>query len=406
MKILVINCGSSSFRFQLIDIRRIDADESLLAKGLVERIGEPGSAMNFVAGAGKPLHQEVQARDHKHALGAAFDMLLRSGAMKSLGEIDGVGHRVVHGGEHFRQSVPFDSDVERAIEECSELAPLHNPHNLSGFRAARELLPAVPQIAVFDTAFHSTLPPKAYLYALPYEHYEKDKIRRYGFHGTSHRFVSQRFTRIQVAPQLPFKMITCHLGNGCSLCAIDGGRSVDTSMGFTPVEGLIMGTRSGDIDPGAVLYLLNRNRYSAGQLENMLNQQSGLYGISGDSNDMRDLLQRRESGDRRARLAVDMFCYRIQKYLGAYTAALDGVHAIIFTGGIGENAFQIREEVCDGLRFIGIRLDSGKNRAAVGIEGEISSPESTIKVWVIPTNEELMIARDTVRCIEAGGDHA
>jgi acetate kinase len=403
MKILIINCGSSSLKFQLIDIIRIGVEENLLAKGLVERIGERDSVVSFVAGTSRPLHRKTPVCDHKAALVAAFDLLLRSGAIKSQAEIDGVGHRVVHGGEHFRQSVPIDADVERAIEECSELAPLHNPHNLNGFRAARELLPSVPQIAVFDTAFHSTLSPKAYLYAIPYEYYERDKVRRYGFHGTSHRFVSQRFAQVQGASPQSLKLITCHLGNGCSLCAIDGGRSVDTSMGFTPVEGLIMGTRSGDIDPGAVLYLLNRYRCDPEQLENILNQRSGLYGISGDSNDMRDLLKRREAGDLRARLAVDMFCYRIQKYLGAYTAALGGIHSIVFTGGIGENAFQVRAEICDGLRFLGVQLNRDLNRSTIGIEGKISAQESRISVWVIPTNEELLIARDTALCIENGG---
>jgi acetate kinase len=404
MKILVINCGSSSLKFQLIAVKRIGLDESLLAKGLVERIGEPDAAMSFVSGTGEPLHHKVQVKDHKAALAAAFELLLGSSAIKSLDEIEGVGHRVVHGGEHFRQSVPIDAAVEHAIEECCELAPLHNPQNLSGFRAARELLPSIPHIAVFDTAFHSTLPPKAYLYAIPIEYYKRDKIRRYGFHGTSHRFVSQRLVQIIGADPQSLNLITCHLGNGCSLCAIQEGQSVDTSMGFTPVEGLMMGTRSGDIDPGAVLYLLTRYGCDATQFEHILNQQSGLYGISGDSNDMRDLLKRREGGDPRAHLAIDMFCYRIQKYLGAYVAALGCAHAIIFTGGIGENAFQIRAQICDGLRFLDVELDSQKNGSMIGIEGEISTVKSRIKIWVIPTNEELLIARDTARCIKDAHD--
>ncbi len=399
MKILVINCGSSSLKFQLIDIGQIEVREDLLAKGLVERIGEADSAVSFTAGTGESLHREIEILDHRAAMEAAFEWLLGSGVIKSRAEIEGVGHRVVHGGEHFRQSTPIDADVEHAIEACSALAPLHNPPTLSGYRAARELLPSVPQVAVFDTAFHATLPPKAYLYAIPYPYYEKDKVRRYGFHGTSHRFVSQRFAQIQQTSPQSGKLITCHLGNGCSLCAIDEGRSVDTSMGFTPVEGLVMGTRSGDIDPGAVLYLLDRYRCSAEQLEEILNRRSGLYGISGGSNDMRDLLKRREAGDSRARLAVELFCYRIQKYLGAYMAALGGAHAVIFTGGIGENASQIRTEVCDGLRSLGILLDSGRNRSVIGIEGEISAAGSQTKLWVIPTNEELLIARDTARCI-------
>jgi acetate kinase len=399
MKILVVNCGSSSLRFQLGDIGQVEVREELLAKGLVERIGTSNSSVSFKAAKGKSLHREVQVRDHRAALEAVFEFLHESGAVKSVDEIKGVGHRVVHGGEHFRQSVPIDAEVEHAIEECSALAPLHNPHNLSGYRAARELLPDVPHVAVFDTAFHSTLPPKAYMYGLPYEYYEKDKVRRYGFHGTSHRYVSQRFAQIQGPSSLSWKLVTCHLGNGCSLCAIDGGRSVDTSMGFTPDEGLIMGTRSGDVDPGAVLYLMRRHKCTPEELTDILNKQSGLYGISGTSNDMRDLLQKREAGDNRARLAVEMFCYSAQKYLGAYLGALDGVHAIIFAGGIGENAFQVRAEICQGLRSLGILLDPERNRATLGVEGEISAAESRTKVWVIPTNEELLIARDTARCI-------
>jgi acetate kinase len=399
MKILVINCGSSSLKFQLLDIDRIEIHESMLAKGLVERIGKPNAAASFMSETGKSLHREIQIYDHRAAMEAAFEFLLGSGALESLSEIAGVGHRIVHGGEHFRQSVPIDAEVEQAIEECSVVAPLHNPHNLSGYRAARDLLPSVPHVAVFDTAFHATLPPKAYLYAVPYEYYKKDHVRRYGFHGTSHRYVSQRFAQMQGISLLSLKLITCHLGNGCSLCAIDSGQSVDTSMGFTPVEGLVMGTRSGDIDPGAVLYLQSRHQCSPEQFEDILNQQSGLYGISGTSNDMRDLLKRRGAGDSRAKLAVEMFCYRIQKYLGAYMAALGGVHCIIFTGGIGENAFQIRAEICNGLRSLGVLLDVEKNRSGLGVEKEISAAGSPIKVWVIPTNEELLIARDTVRCI-------
>ncbi len=400
MKILVINCGSSSVKFQLIDIRRIGADEQLLAKGLLERIGESNSAVSFEDAAGASLHREMPIHDHRAAMSVAFDLLLEGGAIKSRTEIEAVGHRIVHGGERFRQSVPIDTEVERAIEECSVLAPLHNPHNLSGYRAARELLPSVPHVAIFDTAFHSTLPPKAYLYAIPYEYYEQNKVRRYGFHGTSHRFVSQQFARIHGASSLSWKLITCHLGNGCSLCAIDGGRSVDTSMGFTPDEGLIMGTRSGDVDPGAVLYML-RGHHTPDQIMDILSRRSGLYGISGGSNDMRDLLKRREAGDDRARLAIEMFCYSARKYLGAYIAALGGVDAIIFAGGIGENAFQIRAELCEGLGSLGIVLDPERNRSTVGVEGEISAAGSQTRVWVIPTNEGLLIARDTFRCITA-----
>jgi acetate kinase len=407
MNILVINCGSSSLKFQLIDIRLVGEQEQLLAKGLIERIGEPDSIVGFRAGNGNSVQRRMRIPDHRAAMDAAFELLQESGAIQSREEIAGVGHRMVHGGEDFRESVPIDAGVERAIEECSRLAPLHNPPNLSGYRAARDLLPSVVQVAVFDTAFHASLSEKAYLYAVPYEYYRKDKIRRYGFHGTSHRFVSERFNQIHGSATRLWKLITCHLGNGCSLCAIEGGRSVDTSMGFTPVEGLIMGTRSGDLDPGVVLYLMNKLQCSPRRLEDILNRESGLQGVSGVSNDMRDLIEKRESGDRRARLAVDMFCYRVRKYLGAYMAALGGAHAIIFTGGIGENAFKIRAEICDGLQSLGVGLDPDKNRATIGDEGEISAADSLIKVWVIPTNEELLIARDTARCIldgEAGGN--
>jgi len=402
MNILVINCGSSSLKFQLIDIRRIGLQEKLLAKGLIERIGERDSIVSFRAGDGENLQRRMQILDHRAAMDEAFDLLQESGAIKSRDEIAGVGHRMVHGGENFRQSVPIDAEVESAIEECSHLAPLHNPPNLSGYRAARDLLPSVTHVAVFDTAFHATLPEKAYLYAVPYEYYKKDKIRRYGFHGTSHRFVAERFAEIHGSGPQPWKLITCHLGNGCSLCAVDGGRSVDTSMGFTPLEGLMMGTRCGDMDPGVVLYLMNMLHSSAPRLEDILNRESGLQGVSGISNDMRDLIEKREAGDRRASLAVEMFCYRVRKYIGAYMAVLDGAHAIIFTGGIGENAYKIRAEICQGLHSLGVDIDPEKNQAMVGTEGEVSSAESRVKVWVIPTNEELLIARDTARCISDG----
>jgi acetate kinase len=397
MKILVINCGSSSLRFQLLDILKIEADERLLVRGLIERIGEGKSSASCTTSDGRSFHLEENVPDHRRAIEEVFNLLLKSGTLKSAEEIEGIGHRMVHGGEHFRESALIDRDVENAIEECCELAPLHNPHNLNGYRAARELLPAAPQVAVFDTAFHATLPERAYLYALPYETYRKDKVRRFGFHGTSHRFVSERFARIQNDPGRSWKIITCHLGNGCSISAVEGGKSVDTSMGFTPVEGLVMGTRPGDVDPGALLYLLNRFDGDVSRLDTLLNKQSGLLGLSGSSNDMRDLLQKRKDGDRRAALAVEIFCYRVRKYIGAYMAVLGGADAIIFTGGIGENAVEAREEICDGLQALGVMLDPEKNRACQGTEEKISVDGSTSSVWVIPTNEELLIARDTVR---------
>jgi acetate kinase len=398
MKILVINCGSSSLKFQLLDIGQIDVHENLIAKGQVQRIGQSDSILTCSGCSGDASHLERAIPDHRAAIEAMFEMLLGKEFLQNASEIEGIGHRVVHGGKYFRESVLIDGNVERAIEECSELAPLHNPHNLSGYRAAKELLPSVPQVAVFDTAFHATLPPKAYLYAIPYKDYTEDKVRRYGFHGTSHRYITNRFAAIQNSSVNEWKLITCHLGNGCSMCAVDRGRSVDTSMGFTPAEGLIMGTRSGDVDLGIVLYLINHQGWSPEQVEDILNRQSGLYGVSGSSNDMRDLLERRRS-DERARLAVEMFCYRAQKYIAAYLSVLEEAHAIVFAGGIGENSFQIRAEICEGLRSTGIVLDPELNRATVGIEGEISAAISRTQVWVIPTNEELLIARDTMRCI-------
>jgi acetate kinase len=398
MKILVINCGSSSLKFQLIDIAQVEVHENVLARGLVEKIGEPDAAVTCSTGSGPPLRIKREISGYRAAIEVCFELLSTSGVLKVKSGVDGVGHRVVHGGEHFRQSILIDHEVEKAIEECSELAPLHNPHNLAGYRASRELLPGIPQVAVFDTSFHFTLPPKAYMYAIPYQEYTGRRVRRYGFHGTSHRFLSRRFATIQHSSPQFWKLITCHLGNGCSLCAIDRGRSIDTSMGFTPAEGLVMGTRSGDVDLGVVLYLLNHLSCNSEQLEDILNRQSGLLGISGISNDVRDLLEKRHQ-DRRAWLAIEMFCYRARKYIASYMAALGGAHAIVFAGGIGENAFQIRTEICSGLKSLGVVLDQELNRATVGVEGEISAAESRTKVWVIPTNEELLIARDTVRCI-------
>ena len=400
MKILVINCGSSSLKFQLIEIVRIEENETLLAKGLVEKIGKQDSTFKCTIGKSEPPYNLAKPiPDHKAAVDTAFEVLLGKGVIQNKAEINGVGHRVVHGGEHFRESVLIDAKVENAIQECSELAPLHNPHNLAGYRAVRDLLPAVPQVAVFDTSFHQAIPKKSYLYAIPYEYYEKDRIRRYGFHGTSHRFISQRFAQINRTNLPAWKLITCHLGNGCSVCAVVRGRSLDTSMGFTPIEGLIMGTRSGDVDLGVILYLIKHHKFGPGELEELLNQESGLLGISGISNDVRDLMRRRKEGDKRAQLAIDMFCYRARKYLGSYMAVLRGAHAIIFAGGIGENSPEVRAQICGGLQSLGVILDRDLNRSTVGVEGEISRAESRTKVWVIPTNEELLIARDTFRCI-------
>ncbi|HYA18495.1 MAG TPA: acetate kinase [Bryobacteraceae bacterium] len=361
MTILVLNAGSSSLKFHLFD------DEQLLLKGMVERISAESNATE-----------------------AALDLVFeRIGDRK----IDAVGHRVVHGGDLFPQSTIIDQAVEKGIEELCDLAPLHNPHSLACYRLARARLPGVTHVAVFDTAFHHTLPPHAYHYALPLEYLASMKIRRYGFHGISHRYVSAHFARLQKTPLAALKLITCHLGNGCSMCAVDGGESVDVSMGLTPLEGLVMGTRSGDIDPGAVLHLILHEGKTPEEVFHLLNYQSGLLGLSGDSNDMRDLIERARKVDPRASLAIDVFCYRAKKYIGAYLAAMNGADAIIFTAGIGENAPEIRAQICEGLDSFGIAIDAEAN--ARQDQGARQVGFSKIPVWVIPANEELLIARDT-----------
>jgi len=402
MKILVLNCGSSSLKFQLIETdtdRMAGNRDELLAKGLIERIGGAMSIVNCGTPAGGSSRIEKSVPDHRAAIEAAFAFLFDSGVLRDLSEIEGVGHRMVHGGEDFRESAVVDDAVVEAIERCAELAPLHNPPNLRGYRASHELLPDVPHVAVFDTAFHATIPKKAYLYALPYELYEQHRVRKYGFHGTSHRFVSGRFAQIRHVPPADLNLITVHLGNGCSVTAVRGGHSVDTSLGLTPLEGLIMGTRPGDVDPGVLLFLERQLGMDAAALDEMLNRKSGLLGVSGVSNDMRDLLRQGEDGNARARLAVEMFCYRVRKYIGAYFAALGRVDAVLFTGGIGENAAPVRAQACAGLEGMGIVLDQEANAAAAGRETRISRENSPTAVWVVPTNEELLIARDTVRCI-------
>jgi acetate kinase len=407
MNVLVLNAGSSSLKFQLIrtDQQRIpvDADERL-ARGYIERIG--GEALiAFEAEGGPRRRTTAPLRDHRSAVETALRML---GEETSLPEftgfrdIDAVGHRVVHGGERFSRSVLIDDAVLHQIEETIELAPLHNPHNLKGIRAVRDVLgAAVPQAAVFDTAFHTTLPDHAYLYALPYSLYRRHRVRRYGFHGTSHRYVAYRFRRLTGTPRDENRLITLHLGNGCSACAIVAGDSVDTSMGFTPLEGLVMGTRSGDVDPAILDFIAGKEGMSLGEVEGLLNKQSGLLGISGLTNDMRELLaEADEHDDRRAHLAIDMFCYRIRKYIGAYLAAIGGAQAVVFTGGIGENSPRIRENVAQGMEWMGLMLDTEANQRAVGgAEARISTDDSRLQAWVIPTDEELLIARDTVRLV-------
>lgn len=403
MKILVLNCGSSSLKFQLIDTtpERIAANDDLvLAQGAVEKIGTGQAIVTYQPKGGPKVREDKPILKHQEAIQTAFDhMTGEGGVVRNLAEIEGVGHRIVHGGEHFQQSVLIDDAVLKLIEAAVDLAPLHVPHNLKGYYASRALLPDAKNVAVFDTSFHQTMPPKAFLYGLPYLYYTRDKVRRYGFHGTSHRYVAYRFAQLHNSSSDKFKLITCHLGNGCSMAAIENGKSVDTSMGLTPLEGLMMGTRAGDLDPGAVLYVAEHAEMGLHETDVVLNRYSGLYGISGLSNDMRDLITASQDGNQRATLAIDVFCYRVKKYIGSYLAAMNGADAIVFTGGIGENAALVRARICESMDGLGVALDAGKNDAAVGNEADIGADEARTRVWVIPTNEELLIARDTVRCI-------
>jgi acetate kinase len=391
MKVLVINAGSSSVKYYLYRM----PEAGVLAHGSVERIGEKVSQLTHCFGDSSHT-SDVTTRDVAAAVNLVLDTLVQEGIgpLESLEEIGAVGHRVVHGGEEFTGSVVIDDRVIASIEKYADLAPLHNPPNLAGIRAVGARLPGVTQVACFDTAFHTTIPKVAYIYGLPYELYEKYGIRRYGFHGISHRYVARRVAALMVRGKYEVNVITCHLGNGCSITAVKGGRSVDTSMGFTPLEGVPMGTRSGDLDPAILFYLADKG-YSAQALKSLCNKQSGLLGISGLSNDLRNLLQRAEEGSERATLAIDVFCYRIRKYIGAYAAVLEPLDAIAFTGGIGENAVGLREQICRGMSQLGIRLDPAANDATVGIEAQIQATNSAVKVFVIPTNEQLAIAKDT-----------
>lgn len=393
MKVLVINCGSSSLKYQLIDMD----GEKVLAKGLVERIGIEGSILTHKPEGKDKVKIETPMKDHKVAIGLVLDALVDAnhGVIKSMDEISVVGHRVVHGGEKYSQSVLIDETVMKALEECSKIAPLHNPPNIIGINSCKELMPKTPMVAVFDTAFHQTMPDYAYMYAIPYEVYEKYKIRRYGFHGTSHRYVTQ--VALKALGKKESKIITCHLGNGASLAAVVNGQSVDTSMGYTPLEGLVMGTRSGDLDP-AIIKALQEEGMSYKDVDNMLNKKSGVLGISGISSDFRDIEAAAEKGDKRAKLALDVFYYRVRKYIGAYAAAMGGVDAVVFTAGLGENSLEAREEICKGLEFLGIKIDHEKNNVR-GKFAEISADESIVKVYAIPTDEEMMIARDSVEIV-------
>ena len=397
MKILVINAGSSSLKYQLIDM----ANEQVMAKGLCERIGIDGHLKHSPLVGGKPVfNEDVPMPTHSEAIAAVIEKLTSPeyGVVSSMKEIDAVGHRVVHGGEKFAKSVVITDEVMQAIEECNPLAPLHNPANIIGIKACQELMPGVPMVAVFDTAFHQTMPPVAYTYAIPYEYYEKDKVRRYGFHGTSHKYVSQRAADMLGKPAEQLKLISCHLGNGSSVTAIDGGKSVDTSMGFTPLAGLPMGTRSGDIDAGILEYLMNKYGMDITEMLTVLNKKSGVQGVSGVSSDFRDLEEAFEKGNERAGLAVDMFNYGVKKLIGAYAAAMGGVDAIIFTAGVGENSASQRMAIASGLEFMGVKMDEDANKVR-GEERVISAPDSKVTVLLIPTNEELMIAMDTAALV-------
>ena len=396
MNILVINCGSSSLKFQLIN----SESEGVLAKGLCERIGIDGK-LTYQPEGGEKTASDTAMPTHTEAIQFVIDALTdeKTGVVKSLDEINAVGHRVVHGGEKFASSVVIDDEVLKAIEECNDLAPLHNPANLIGINACRELMPGVPMVAVFDTAFHQTMPSKAYMYGLPYEYYEKYKVRRYGFHGTSHSFVSKRVAELVGKAYDETKTIVCHLGNGASICAVENGKSVDTSMGLTPLEGLVMGTRSGDIDPAIMEFLAKKENLDIAGLMNVLNKKSGVYGLSNNlSSDFRDLSEAAADGNEIAELALDVFAYRVAKYVGSYTAAMNGVDNIVFTAGIGENSAIVRTMVCKYLGYLGIEIDEELNGKR-GQEIIISTPESKVKVLVVPTNEELAIARETVALV-------
>lgn len=395
MKVLVLNCGSSSVKYQLVDMET----ESLLAVGKVERIGMDSAVLTHKKTGAAEIKETSSILEHTAAIKKVLAVLThpQHGVVKDVKEISAVGHRVVHGGEDFTGSVLVTEEMKNVMKRLIDLAPLHNPPNLQGIAAAEALLPGLPQVAVFDTAFHATMPRKAFLYALPYVLYKRHHIRRYGFHGTSHRYVSERAAVLMGKPMEELKIITCHLGNGASIAAVQGGKSVDTSMGFTPLEGLIMGTRSGDFDPAIVLYVMAKEEIGLSEVNAMLNKHSGLQGISGIS-DMREIEEEMKAGNSKAKDAFDLFEYRLRKYIGAYAAAMNGVDTIVFTGGIGENSPMVREAVCENLTYLGIELDRKKNENQAK-EKDISTAASKVKVWVVPTNEELVIARDTARIV-------
>ena len=396
MKVLVINCGSSSLKYQVID----SESEKVLAKGLCERIGIDGR-LKYTPAGGETEVTDAPMPTHKEAVQMVLDALVneKTGALSDLSEIGAVGHRVVHGGERFTKSAVIDEEFIAGVEAVSDLAPLHNPANIIGIRACQALMPNVPQVGVFDTAFHQTMPKKAYLYGVDYEYYEKYGVRKYGFHGTSHSFVSKRAADLLGKPYDSIKTIVCHLGNGASICAVDCGKSVDTSMGLSPLEGLIMGTRSGDIDPSAIEYIANKEGLDFAGVMNVLNKKSGVEGISGVSSDFRDLCAASDEGNERAKLALAMFSYRVAKYVASYAAAMNGVDMIAFTAGIGENTPSVRSDVCSYLGFMGVEIDEAVNDGVHGDEVKLSTDNSRVSVYVIPTNEELAIARETVALV-------
>lgn len=391
MIVLVVNCGSSSLKYQLVNMD----NEEVMAKGLVEKITLPDAQLTHKwNGRKKEIVQPIP--DHKVAVKLVLDLLTdpEAGVIKSMKEIDAVGHRVVHGGEEFASSTLITDEVMKALERCSAFAPLHNPPNIIGIKACRAIMPEVPQVGVFDTSFHQTMPPEAYMYGLPYELYKEDGIRRYGFHGTSHRYVADRIAEVMGVKKEDLRIISCHLGNGSSLAAIKGGRSIDTTMGFTPLAGMLMGTRCGDIDPAIVCTVMDKHNLSAQEMDTLMNKKSGVLGISGVSSDFRDLGEAAAAGNERARLALDMFHYQVRKLIGALAAAMGGVDVITFTAGVGENGIEDRAAICEGLEYLGAELDAERNNVR-GKDALISTDDSACKVYVIPTNEEIMIARDT-----------
>ena len=396
MKILVVNCGSSSIKYQLINME----NEELMAKGYLEKIGLPDSFLTHTV-SGEKHKIEQLVKTHEEGMKLVLDQLTHPeyGVINDLSEIDAIGHRILHGGEKLSDSVLITNEVVDIMKECIPLGPLHMPAQIKGIEACREVMGNIPMVAVFDTAFHQTLPKKAYLYAIPYEYYEKYAIRKYGFHGTSHKFVARRVAELMNKPAEDLKIITCHLGQGGSLCAVKAGKSVDTSMGFTPLAGIPMGSRSGDIDPSIIPFLMNKENLTPDEIDTILNKKSGKLGVSGISFDDRDIEKAAAEGNERAKLAIDTFVYQVIGYIGRFAAQMDGVDVITFAGGVGENGIEVREEICNSLSFLGIKIDKEKNNCR-GKEVEISTPDSKVKVFVVPTNEELMIARDTAEIVK------